>query len=78
MYHRGRLGVTKIGEDLTFCIRYLGSCKCAGMLSLLHGGAHDGDAGGVNGDGGIDKVGVVDAREVVEEPATLPALGRER
>ncbi len=40
--------------------------KRAGMLSLLHRGAHDGDAGGVDGDGGIDKVGVVDAREVVE------------
>jgi hypothetical protein len=45
------------------------------MLSLLHGGAHDGDAGGVNGDGGIDKVGVVDAREVVERAGNTAGFG---
>ena len=75
MDHRGRLGVTKIGEDLTFSVRYLGGGKRAGVLSFLDGGAHDGDAGGVDGDGGIDEVGVVDAREVVERAGNTAGFG---
>ncbi len=45
MHRRGGLGVTKIGEDLTLRVRYFGGGKGAGMLGLLHGGAHDGNAG---------------------------------
>ena len=48
------------------------------MLRLLHGGAHDGDANRVDGDGGIEKIGSLTRARWWNEPATLPALGRER
>jgi hypothetical protein len=42
---------------------------------LRHRGAHDGDAGGVDGDWGIDKVGVMDVREVVERAGNTAGFG---
>ena len=50
MYRRWGLGVSKIGEDLTLLVGDFGGGKGARMFSLLNGGAHDGNASGMDGD----------------------------
>ena len=45
------------------------------MFSLLYRGAHDGDASGMDRDGGIEEVGVVDASEVVVRAGNAAGFG---
>ena len=60
---RGRLRVAEVGEHLAFKICDLRSSKRAPVFSLLYGGADDGNgnACGVDGDGGIEERRVVGA-----------------
>ena len=71
----GGLGVSKVGEDLTFLVGDFGSGKGASMFSLLYRGAHDGNASGMDRDGGIEEVGVVDASEVVVRAGNAAGFG---
>jgi hypothetical protein len=77
MYRRGGLGVSKIGEDLRLRVRDFGGGKGASMFGILNGGggAHDGNAGGMDGDGDIEEVGVVDASEVVKRAGNTAGFG---
>ncbi len=75
MNRRRRLRVAKVGEHLAFLVSDLGGCKRAPVLRFLNGRAHYGDARGVNGDGGVEKGGVVAARKMVKGPGHAASVG---
>ncbi len=51
---------------MTLLVGNFGGGKGANMFSLLNGGTHDGNASRMDEDGGIEKIGVVDASEMVK------------
>ena len=76
MNRRRRLRVAKVSEHLAFLVGDLGGCKRAPVLRfLMNGRAHYGDARGVNGDGGVEKGGVVAARKMVKGPGHATSVG---
>ncbi len=75
---RGGLGVPEVRQHLALEVRDLRGCKRAPVLGLLYGGTDDGNASGVDGDGGIEKGGSLEQARWLNDPATLPALGRDK
>jgi hypothetical protein len=72
---RGGPEVPEVRQHLALEVRDLRGCKRAPVLGLLYGGTDDGNASGVDGDGGIEKGGVVGASEVVERPSHVASVG---
>ncbi len=63
---------------MTLLVGDFGGGKGASIFGLLNGGAHDGNASGMDGDGGIEKIGVVDASEVVKRAGNTAGFGAEK
>jgi hypothetical protein len=61
MNSRGGLGVPEVRQHLALEVRDLRGCKRAPVLGLMYGGTDDGNASTVDGDGGIEKGGIVGA-----------------
>ncbi len=62
-------------QDLSLAGRELCSAEDAGVFRLLHGGADDRDAGGVDGDGRVDEALVAETRQVVERAGHAASVG---
>ena len=71
----GTLGVAEVVQNLSLAGRELGSAEGAGVFRLLHGGADDRDAGGVDGDGRVDKARVAETSQVVEGAGHAASVG---
>jgi hypothetical protein len=75
MNRRGRQRLSKVREYLAFKICDLRRSKRVPIFGLLYGGADDGNACGVDGDGGIEELRVVGAGEMMKRPSHAAGVG---
>ena len=71
----GTLRVAEVVQDLSLAGRDLCSAEGAELFHLLHGGADDRDAGGVDRDGRVDKARVPETTEMVEGTGDAAGVG---
>ncbi len=71
----GTLRVAEVVQDLSLAGRDLCSAEGAELFHLLHGGADDRDAGGVDRYRRVDKTRVAETKQVVEGAGHAASVG---